>query len=46
MLERLKKDDFDELQKNQLEVKNKLNTKQQIYTTETIQCHGIFPENF
>ncbi len=46
MLERLKKDDFDELQKNQLEVKNKLNTKQQIYTTETIQCHGIFPEKF
>jgi putative glycosyltransferase (TIGR04372 family) len=46
MLERLKKDNFDELQNNQLEVKNKLNNKQQIYTTETIQCHGIFPEKF
>ncbi len=46
MIDRLNNNNFDDLQKNQIEVQNQLNAKQNIYTSEKIYCHGIFPEKF
>ena len=46
MMDRLTKNNFDDLQENQKKIQNKLNSKQNIYTSEKIQCHGIFPEKF
>ena len=46
MIERLNNNNFDKLKKLQLVIKNKLNSKQNIYTSEKINHYGIFPEKF
>jgi putative glycosyltransferase (TIGR04372 family) len=46
MIERLNSNNFDELKKLQSEIRDKLNLKQNIYSSERINHHGIFPEKF
>ena len=46
MIDRLNNNNFNYLHKNQKEIQNQLNAKQNIYTSEKIYCHGIFPKNF
>ena len=46
MIERLNNNNFDKLKKLQQVIKNKLNSKQNIYTSEKINHYGIFPEKF
>ena len=46
MIERLNNNNFDKLKELQLVIKNKLNSKQNIYTSEKINHYGIFPEKF
>ena len=46
MIERLNCNNFDKLKTLQLKIRDKLNLKQNIYTSERINHHGIFPENF
>ena len=46
MIERLNCNNFDKLKTLQLKIRDKLNLKQNIYTSERINHHGIFPEKF
>lgn len=46
MIDRLNNNNFDDLKKLQKNLQSRLNTRQNIYTSEKIQHHGIFPEKF
>ena len=41
MIDRLNNNNFNYLHKNQKEIQNQLNAKQNIYTSEKIYCHDF-----